>query len=1435
MNYFRVTGLTAALSAVIVIASAISIYLVCYTQSGTRLAVTWLVDQQTQVTLGGVSGSLGNGMHLSEVRVITPVADISVQSASIEISLGALFSRRIQVDGLIIAGLAIKLTPGPESQDPPTHFRMPVQLVVQRATIQDIDLQSGDTRIFLDNLNISATLIDDSLTVSEYSLTAYDQLLQGEVGLTLNHPFEHQGSARLGTQRGEVTGKYAGDINGLEGHIDALIPEPVSVEWQVRFTTPLGFELSATADELESSGILVQSPRLSVIGSMDDYSVTGNANVSVAGRPATTMKLAGRGNQDALAVHEILWRDDVASIDGNARLNWAVGEWTANLAADYAGRTATAQVDLKGSTPRTLSGHANLSLGQGNQLRVQINPRGRQLEVKLTDLATLIPGLTGHIRGLVTQADDGSINGNLTSSLLTFEDWRARKTSLDFTGTLDQVKAQLGVTALARDESVFGDATLNYLGDLDQGDVKVKWVHPQAGATLSGKLQRDSQAIQLNVASARITGDLDASSDPSTIVYREGVISATDHCWQINSNSVCFNGLNASASFGGLSFESNDVETSTFSATSASGQVMYQSGPALDVRLTAEVAQLTVGSVIADGSIIASGPPENLGFALTTKGSIAGSGFELTSNGRASLNSVVTDQLKLTSERFDLAGSVSLQMPQDANANLRGTVNDQSFNASARLSWPDFSIDQLDSLTTEGSVVLADNRVHWETPTPGQLFATLNAPNLSEVDARLKGDVTASLDADLSHLHYSAQASSARLAFNAFEATGVELILGGRGTLPISVNMEVGNSWINDVSLGRGNIELQSNRATIDWQHPTGRLAIATQFRRDGTELDGYFSNGLLTLGEQRWKLDTTPSFKFSPESILIEAHCWRFETASFCSERTRLTPQTANIKLRLDNASLNLASPVLTSDVSINGVITGKLNFSASNLDDGQYVLNAQIDLPATLTYFEDQQMPWSMSAKIDLKNHKGRAEINAASDAANHLNARIQTIDLNQPTSGSGELKLRSNKLELISALAPQLDQANGNASVDAAISWLDQEFKGNVTAAIGPDATMAIPAAGISLRGTSLTLAGDLQAMDIHFEADSGNGHLEAIGQFKRPLMADAELDLSVTGSGFETLGREDLALVLSPDIDLRWRSGSELGIKGQLTVDSGSLKIAALQSSPRSPSADVVVISREKPSAPTPIALDLNLRLNDFALDTYGLKGDAYGELQLSQVPGETRRATGNLQLRDGTFSRYGQDFIIDQGRLTFVGPLTNPNVDVISTRTIEEDGREINASLTLSGPVNNIRSSVSASPQMSEANALSYLITGRPLRSADSADANMIGGAAISLGLRQVAPITREIQNTLGLSELTIESEGLDSTTVIAGKQLNPKLYVEYSYDVLASIGGIAFNYELTDNFSLETRTGEANSLRLIYTLQQGAKPSASAENEGPGD
>jgi translocation and assembly module TamB len=215
-----------------------------------------------------------------------------------------------------------------------------------------------------------------------------------------------------------------------------------------------------------------------------------------------------------------------------------------------------------------------------------------------------------------------------------------------------------------------------------------------------------------------------------------------------------------------------------------------------------------------------------------------------------------------------------------------------------------------------------------------------------------------------------------------------------------------------------------------------------------------------------------------------------------------------------------------------------------------------------------------------------------------------------------------------------------------------------------------------------------------------------------------------------------------------------------------------------------------------------------------LDT-NLDARLTGGLRLGYQSGRAATAIGTLEV-SGQYDAYGSPLDLDGGRLIFSGPLRDPAIDIRAVRMIGDT----TVGVQLSGTLLNTQTRVFSNPTMSEADALSYLLFGRPLESTGDEDASILEGAALALGLRQAIPAIERIGSTLGLDELTVRATENDTGALMAGKYLSPKLYVRYSYGLFNRIGGLLLRYDISDRLSLETQSGGEKSMDILYTVEK---------------
>ena len=124
--------------------------------------------------------------------------------------------------------------------------------------------------------------------------------------------------------------------------------------------------------------------------------------------------------------------------------------------------------------------------------------------------------------------------------------------------------------------------------------------------------------------------------------------------------------------------------------------------------------------------------------------------------------------------------------------------------------------------------------------------------------------------------------------------------------------------------------------------------------------------------------------------------------------------------------------------------------------------------------------------------------------------------------------------------------------------------------------------------------------------------------------------------------------------------------------------------------------------------------------------------------------------------------------------------------------------------------------------MSETEALSYLLTGKPLNATGDSESGMLVNAAAKLGMKKSAHRINEIRAKAGFDTLQLESgDDLTESELIIGKYLSARLYLEYVTKLFASSEVFTLRYEFSNKLYLEAESGaESQALDLIYQFER---------------
>jgi translocation and assembly module TamB len=556
------------------------------------------------------------------------------------------------------------------------------------------------------------------------------------------------------------------------------------------------------------------------------------------------------------------------------------------------------------------------------------------------------------------------------------------------------------------------------------------------------------------------------------------------------------------------------------------------------------------------------------------------------------------------------------------------------------------------------------------------------------------------------------------------------------------------------------------------------------------------------------WRLQSAAGYRYADGRFQLERACLRPVTGAgeLCAQGTG-----TQASLRGRGLPLILVEPWLPENT------LALQPFGSVDLD-GDFVRAAGAGWGGNLQLRSasgglrvDPQLPRELfgyrDLRLDLQLRQSRltAVLAAQLAAGGSISGRLQAgLAAHAPLQGQLQLDLRQlDWLELLSAdLAGPTGQLTGTLN-----------FAGQLAAPVlSGDARLSrfaaeLPALGVKLHDGEFALHGgaDGQAR-ITGQVTSGKGRLRVDGSLNL-RDRQAPLQLGLHGEDITVADTPDLDATMSPDLDLRYADGT-LQIRGSVRVPSARVDLERLDQSV-SPSADVVVLD-PRPSARRSAFLidtDVQVQLGDAVrLRGFGLDGTLGGSLRIRDRPGRAAQATGTLDVA-GKYSAYGRALDIKRGRLSYVNAAyDNPALDIVA----EHEFDQVTVGVRVRGSALAPQTTVTSSPAMATAEALSWLLIGRPLSSASGSETARISASALALSAGSNL-LAQQIGSRLGLDSAGIsDSRALGGSVLTVGKQVSPRLFVSYGLSLLGTGQVLTLKYLLAHglNVSLESGTVE---------------------------
>ncbi|QTD31407.1 translocation/assembly module TamB domain-containing protein [Pseudomonas fluorescens] len=668
---------------------------------------------------------------------------------------------------------------------------------------------------------------------------------------------------------------------------------------------------------------------------------------------------------------------------------------------------------------------------------------------------------------------------------------------------------------------------------------------------------------------------------------------------------------------------------------------------------------------------------------------------------------------------------------------------------------------------------------------------TLKAP---QGKLGLQGSQLAFQDNRLQSLNLDATLDSAQRAKIDLKGSGIQAGDTSLGTLTASAQGDI-----------------KSQKLNLDLLGPKLKLALGLDGNLDKGNWRGRLASGDIQAGGQDWKLQNPAKLeRLADGKINFGAHCWMSGNASLCGEDQRLMPEP-KLRYHLKQFPIESLAQWLPKDFAWQGKLNADLQ-----LDLPASGPNGQISVDAsggTLRMKEKDQwldFPYqTLKLTSKLTPKRIDTDLNFVGGKLGELmvQAQINPLPKNKPLSGT--FRLSGLDLSVARPFVPMVEKLTGRLNGSGTISGglLAPLVNGTVQLSDGEVSGPELP---IELQALQLqaVIAGEAVQLNGGWKSGkSGQGSLNGNIAWGQALV----VDLALKGTQLPVTVEPYAKLEVAPDLKISM-AGDELAIAGKVLVPKGEITVRELPPSTVKVSDDTIIVGAQTEEGKPPLAMKMDIDVvvgqDKLSFAGFGLTANLQGHVHI----GDNMDTRGELWLNDGKYRAYGQRLTVRRARLLFAGPIDQPYLDIEAIRQTDD----VIAGIRLSGSAEQPTTQIFSEPAMSQEQALSYLVLGRPL-STTGEDNNMLAQAALGLGLMGSSGVTSSLASDLGIQDFQLDTQGSGNTTsVVASGNISEKLSLRYGVGVFEPANTIALRYKLSKKVYLEAASGVASSLDIFY-------------------
>ncbi|WP_409274803.1 translocation/assembly module TamB domain-containing protein [Pseudomonas sp. KCJK9111] len=716
-------------------------------------------------------------------------------------------------------------------------------------------------------------------------------------------------------------------------------------------------------------------------------------------------------------------------------------------------------------------------------------------------------------------------------------------------------------------------------------------------------------------------------------------------------------------------------------------------------------------------------------------------------------------------------------------------------------------------------VQLGDNRINGSGSLQQRLAGKvdIDLPRLGQLWPELQGQVKGQLD-----VAGTLQAPQGKLALrgtglaqaeNRLQQLNLSARLDDRQRA--NIDLKVTGIQAGDTALGTlqavGNGDMRRQALTLALNGPQLKLDVGLDGQLDNGDWRGRLATGRVQAGGQDWQLQAPAKLqRLASGQLDFGAHCWRSGQASLCGDDQRLAPEP-RLRYHLKRFPLDSLAQWMPKDFAWQGLLNADINLDLpASGPKGTVVVDASggtlrvndgnrwVDFPYQTLRLDSTLAPRRIDARLAFQGER-LGQLN--------LTARIDPLGKDKPLSG--DFNLAGLDLSVARPFVPMVEHLAGELKGSGQLSGT----------LLAPQVNGSVNLSGGQITGAELPI----QFQDLGLQARIAGEQVQLAGTWRSGTAGRGQVDGNLTwgqalGMNIRVQGQQlpvtvepYATLEVAPDLTLQLID-DKLTVTGKVQVPNGKITVRELPPSTVKVSDDTVIVGNQTEEGKPPMAMamdiDVEVGRGKLSFSGFGLTANLLGHVHI----GDNLDTRGELSLADGRYRAYGQRLTIRRARLLFAGPIDQPYLDIEAIRQVDD----VIAGIRLSGNAEQPTSTVFSEPAMSQEQALSYLVLGRPL-GASGEDNNMLAEAALGLGLAGSAGITGNVASRLGIDDFQLDTEGSGNTTsVVASGNLTEKLSLRYGVGVFEPANTIALRYKLSKKVYVEAASGVASSLDVFY-------------------